>query len=100
MAAYNQARETQQHIEAGVTIAGTTATAIGVGAAFVASGPCGSAAVGSAGTLATAKAAGPVITFVVVANGAGTVARGVFLCCIHDIAMSLIPCAGVLALVG
>lgn len=97
MAAYNRARETQQHIEAGVTIAGTTATAIGVGAAFVASGPGGSAAVGSAGTLATAKAAGTVITVVGVANGAGIVARGFFPCCIHDIAMELIPESGIVA---
>lgn len=97
MAAYNNARATQENIETAVKLTGIGATAIGVGAAFVVSGPGGGVAVGAVGTLATAKAVGTAVTIAGVVNGAGIVARGFYPCCIHDIAMELIPESGIVA---
>jgi hypothetical protein len=95
MREYNIVRETQEHIEAGVQMTGRAVTVIGIGAAFVVSGPGGGAATGAAGTLATAKAVGTVVTVVGVVNGASTVVRGLFPCCIHAVDMELLPESGI-----
>lgn len=84
----------QQNIEAGAEYAGYAVTAIGLGAAFVVSGPPGAAAASASATASSAATAALILGVVEVAGGAANVARGFVPCCIVSVDMDLDPESG------
>lgn len=92
---HGEIRRRQDDVEAAVQLAGLGLVAIGVGAAFVTTGPGGVAAAGSAPTvLATVSTGAMALGIFDVAYGAYSLTRGTYPCCITGIDMTLSPESG------
>lgn len=92
---HGEIRRRQDDVEAAVQLAGIGLVAIGIGAAFVTTGPGGVVAAGSAPTvLATVTTATMALGIFDVAYGAYSLTRGTYPCCITGIDLTLSPESG------